>query len=118
MEWRLISLLRDSGPLTQTELAEYTLADPGQISRTATALTDKGLVERTPKTWRSLQLHLAPAGRELAIRLRKVALQRNAILTSGLSAAEIRHLIESLDKVTGNARTLLQVEAAKRTAKE
>lgn len=45
-EWRMLLLLADAGQLTSLELAQRTTLDKVQVSRAATRLEDKGLIER------------------------------------------------------------------------
>lgn len=99
-EWRMLLLLADAGKLTSLELAQRTTLDKVQISRAATRLEDKGLIEReVAATDRRLRIYkCTDSGRDLfhsafpAVQASADAILGNmseeelAKLTDGLSA--------------------------------
>lgn len=47
-EWSLLTTLKQSGPITQSDLATYLHIEPPAVSRTLATLEKKGLIVRTP----------------------------------------------------------------------
>ena len=90
----VLGTLNRLGPLTLGELAEAESVAPPSITRTAAALEEKGLVERTVVSddRRSFRLRLTPKARR---QMQNIRAQRTAWLASQveqLGAADIRAL--------------------------
>ena len=89
-EWRLITVVAEGQAITQAEIGERTRMDKVTVSRAAIALTQRGLLERSPNSQdrRSHHLMLSTAGRTLYAEVVPKAAQR-AFRSSrvGLAAA-------------------------------
>lgn len=100
-EWRLIAVLAESEGLTQGALGQRTRMDKVTVSRAAIALSERGLIARTPNPGdqRSHLLALSPAGRELYAEVAPKALEIEARVFGILSAAEAAALRDMLDRI-------------------
>lgn len=89
-QWRLIAVLGEDGPLTQQALCARTVMDKVTVSRTAAALTERGLISRTPNETdgRSHRLGLTPHGQALYAEVSPSALAYEAKLLETFSAFE------------------------------
>lgn len=96
-EWRLVAILAEDTPLTPATLAERTRMDKIAVSRAATVLIERGLVERAdnPEDGRSHLLSLTGAGQRLYDQVAPLALDTEAQLFAGLTADE-RRVLEAL----------------------
>ena len=90
VEWRTVALLGNYAPLSLKQLAALAALDKSLISRTVTALAERGLVERTVSQAdaREVALRLSPAGETLHAGLMRAARERDAAFRAALSAEE------------------------------
>ena len=103
-EWRLMAVLGERQPKTQSELVEATRMDKVTVSRAAIALTERGLFQRTPNPHdqRSHLLDLTPSGRAPYRDVAPRALAVETRIFAGFSAEERQTL----------SRLLARAEAA------
>lgn len=89
-QWRLIAVLGEDGPLTQQALCARTVMDKVTVSRGAAALTERGLVSRTPNETdgRSHRVGLTAAGQALYAEVAPSALAYEARLLEAFSPFE------------------------------
>ncbi|MXO74897.1 MarR family transcriptional regulator [Altererythrobacter aerius] len=89
-EWRVMAVLGDSGARTQRDLAGATLMDKVAVNRACRGLEDRGLASRTAnaRDGRSHHLELTEEGRAMHGRIMPLALEMEAQLFDGFSAAE------------------------------
>jgi DNA-binding MarR family transcriptional regulator len=101
--WTLIAL-RETPGLSQAELAERVRADAPTVSRTLTALLDRGLVrtEPDPEDRRRSRALLTPAGAKLAAEIAGVAEGVRATVVEGMSAAEEAAVRRGLKRIVAN----------------
>jgi len=90
-QWRLIAVLGEDGPSTQQGLCARTLMDKVTVSRAATALTDRGLVSRSPHEvdGRSHRLGLTGEGQALYADVAPSALAYEARLLEAFDPVEL-----------------------------
>lgn len=111
-EWRCIALLQGSAGMSLNRLAEQAQFDRGLTSRTVTALEARGFLQRgaDSKDARGVVIALTPAGRDLVLQVFPVAEELNERLLSALTRAEREALPKILDKLTYQARIMLDQE--------
>jgi DNA-binding MarR family transcriptional regulator len=111
-EWRCIALLQGRDGMSLNRLAEQAQFDRGLTSRTVTALQARGLIARSTdsKDARGVVLTVTPAGRDLVGKVFPVAVDLNERLLSVLTRAEREALPKILDKLTHQARVMLEQE--------
>jgi DNA-binding MarR family transcriptional regulator len=108
-EWRLIGLLGEHGPMLQNELV-YTLGqDKAQTSRAVAELVDAELITRE-RTGSGMLIDLSSKGKSIFESMSKLILARNTRLLAGLDKKEREALLRALDRLTENARVLLDLE--------
>lgn len=90
-QWRLVAVLGEDGPSTQQALCARTRMDKVTVSRAAAALTERGLVSRTPNEadGRSHRIGLTPAGQALYGEVAPSALAYEARLLDDFEPAEL-----------------------------
>ena len=107
-EWRLIAVIAESDGLTQQALGAATRMDKVTVSRAAIALVDRGLVERRPNPddQRSHLLSLTAAGQTLYESVAPKALELEAQVFAGFSAAELATFKAMLERLEASAASL------------
>jgi DNA-binding MarR family transcriptional regulator len=111
VEWRIVALVGEHGPVTLNALAELMGLDKGQTSRGVSALVARRLVLREyRREGRGIRITLSARGAQIYDDLMTSALERNRVLLHGMSAAEKNEFFEILDRLTRLARTVLERE--------
>lgn len=107
-EWRLIAVLAEAAPLTQQAIGVATRMDKMTVSRAAGALAERGLVTRAanPDDARSRLLRLTGEGQRLYAQVAPKALELEAAVLAGLSAAERARLTAMLARIEAAALDL------------
>ena len=110
VEWRIVALVGEHGPVTLNALAELMGLDKGQ-SRGVSALVARRLLLREyRREGRGIRFALSARGTQMYGDLMTSALERNRVLLHGMSAAEKSEFFEILDRLTRLARTVLERE--------
>lgn len=111
-EWRTLARIQAAQPVTLRELVGTSSIDKAQLSRVVTALTERGLVERTAHATdaRSAQLKLTPAGRKLIKALAASARDRDRMFRESLTQDEVDQLVKTLAKLKDAAQKLVDAE--------
>jgi DNA-binding MarR family transcriptional regulator len=101
--WMLIGL-RESPGLSQAALAERVRADAPTVSRTVSALLERGLLrsEPDPADRRRSRMYLSARGERLAGELAPVARDVRAALVDGMGEDEVEALRQGLQRVIAN----------------
>lgn len=109
-EWRLVAVLAESEQLTQQAIGAATRMDKMTVSRAAVALVTRGLVAREPNPAdaRSWLLGLSEPGRALYAEVAPKALELEAAIVAGLTAAEREALAAMLARVEAAALRLAE----------
>ena len=109
-EWGVLALLHGQPQgLRPSELAERMARDRARTSRTITALTAKGLIERSPlpNDRRRVHVCLTPAGQALYAQLMPQVRAVNARILEALDAPQKQVLDEMLERLRQRAQALL-----------
>ncbi|MGZ3319695.1 MAG: MarR family winged helix-turn-helix transcriptional regulator [Xanthobacteraceae bacterium] len=111
VEWRIVALVGEHGPISLNPLAELMGLDKGQTSRGVSALVARRVVLREyRREGRGVRITLTTRGAQIYDELMTSALERNRVLLQGMSQAEKSAFFEILDRLTRLARTLLERE--------
>lgn len=107
-QWRLVAVLGEDGPATQQALCARTVMDKVTVSRAAAALTERGLVSRTPNEadGRSHRLALTGEGQALYADVAPSALAYEAQLLERFSPFEQQTLHSLLRRLEAAAMAL------------
>jgi DNA-binding MarR family transcriptional regulator len=111
-EWRCIALLHGKRGMSMNRLAEHAQFDRGLASRTVRELEERGLLAREADAsdGRGVIITLTQSGKALVSEVFPVAEERNARLLSCLTRAEREMLPGILEKLTHQARAMLDQE--------
>lgn len=101
-EWRALAVLKYLGKVPLQELAKHSGLLKSQMSRTVSAMIERGYIEKTanPGDGRSILLCLSAEGLDLSEQILDDSFERNEHMLSTLSQAERHMLIELLQRVT------------------
>lgn len=107
-EWRLVAVIAEGGALSQRDICDRTRMDKVTVSRAAIALVGRGLIARAPNPGdaRSHLLSLTAAGARLYAAVVPKALEFEARIFAGFSAAEITRLKAMLERIDAAAVAL------------
>ena len=102
--WGVLSTLAESGPLTQIELATTMSIDRTAMVYLIDELEAQRLAERvrSPQDRRAFLIHLTPSGRRTQRKAATALAGAADTLLTPLDAAERRHLVDLLAKVTAH----------------
>ncbi len=105
-EWRLVAVIAEHDGITQQAIGLRTRMDKVTVSRAAMALAERGLVSREPNRGdrRSHRLVLTEAGRVLYADVVPKALELEARLFGGFTAAELETLRAMLTRIDARAQ--------------
>ena len=109
-EWVCLALLAREDDISATRICEVSGYDKAVISRSISALTEKGLVtaKAVPDHNRRQLLRLTPSGQSKYREVEQRVLRRTEVLLADISAEERETLIELLSKILHSADALLQ----------
>lgn len=111
VEWRIMTNLGDSAPLSLNGLAELLMQDRGQLSRAVKAMVARGLLTRARKRGGpEIEIEMSDEGRALHARMVDWVADRDARLTEGLDRADIAALWRTTDAMVARAQELLEEE--------
>ena len=104
-EWRLVAVIAEHAGITQQAIGLRTRMDKVTVSRAAIALTDRGLISRrpNPEDRRSHGLVLTAAGRRLYADVVPKALELEARVFGGFTAAELEVFTAMLRRIDAAA---------------
>ncbi|TWO72935.1 winged helix-turn-helix transcriptional regulator [Caenimonas sedimenti] len=102
--WRCLVLLAIHGSVTAQQVSRVIGMDKGAVSRCFKGMQERGLIrtELDPADGRARVAVLTPAGRALHDRIREVALERERVFLSVLSAKEVETLLSLLRRLHEN----------------
>jgi MarR family transcriptional regulator, organic hydroperoxide resistance regulator len=105
---RVMAVLSLNGGTTVGELAEATSIDPSTLSHILRRLERAKLVEKTRQDHdnRSVRITTTPKGRAMAKKCYDTAVKHDAMLTRGLSVAEVRALKKALSHLYANVTAI------------
>lgn len=108
-EWRTLAVIRYLGRCTLGELAGEGFLDIGQVSRSVTALVERGLIARAEnrRDRRAISLTLSEAGEAIYQQVMVYASEANATVLAALTPEEQAQLSGLLDRVMDSLRRTL-----------
>lgn len=99
------------GPLSLNGLAELLVQDRGQLSRVVKTMVGRGVLDRERKPGGpGIVIELTKQGEALYHYMVEWALERDEVLTGGISAEDVATLRRTLDRMIDRARRLLEEE--------
>ncbi len=100
-EWRVLTHLFSTSPMTATELSRRLWTDKAEVSRACSSLIAKGLIASRPDAGdrRSALLSITRSGEQLHDRILPLRRTLQNELTAELTVVESRTLHRSLDKL-------------------
>ena len=104
-EWRLITILAESGAATQLDLGEATQMDKVSVSRAASELVSRGLIRRQahPEDKRSHLLQLSKEGSILYSQVAPQALSLEKEILADFTTQEVSQLVSMLRRLESAA---------------
>lgn len=101
---RVLIVLNENGPITQSELTQRLGIQPGSASEVLIKLETAGMIERvsTEKDKRTAEVRLTCAGRSEAGRLSKLRAERHERMFAALSAQEKQMLLSLLERINAD----------------
>lgn len=104
-EWRLVTLIAEYAPVTQAQLGERSRMDKVTVSRAAIALTERGLLTRTPNATdrRSHHLRLSPKGEALYAQVAPQAVALERRIFGRFDADELAQFTDMLRRIDAAA---------------
>lgn len=114
LEWRAMALLGGYAPQSLNELARGAGLEKSYASRTVAGLIKRGLVVSSPddRDGRGKRFTLTRSGKSLYRKVFDDAVERSAAWLSVLSDKEAAALMEMLERLTEQARTLESADKA------
>ena len=111
-EWRCIAILHGKRGMSMNRLAEHAQFDRGLTSRTVRGLEERGLLAREAdeSDGRGVVITLTAKGKTLVAQVFPIADERNSRLLSCLTKSERDLLPTILEKLTHQARAMLDQE--------
>lgn len=111
-EWRLIALIDAAGNISLNRLASQAQFDKGLTSRIVVKLIERGVISRQtdPNDARGIALSLTDQGLGLVAEVFPQAVELNTQLQSCLTRSERETLAVVLQKLTHQARAMLDQE--------
>jgi len=108
-EWRLIAVIAETDGITQHVIGSRTRMDKVTVSRAAIALTQRGLLLRTPnpQDGRSQLLALSDAGMELYTQVAPKALALEQVIFGAIPDEELARFSKTLQHVIDSAEALI-----------
>jgi len=105
--------------LGQHELAEMLEVQPIAMVRLIDQLSAEGLIERRADAHdrRRNRLYLTEAGRARLASLADFKERLGADLFAGIAGEDLRHLLQTLDRLHGNIKAIQAADAAEKTPK-
>jgi len=107
-EWRVLSVLGDSGSLTQRDLVSATQMDKVAVNRAARSLEGRGLARRRPndRDGRSHHLELTEEGKAMHAGIMPLALDMDERIFAALTTAQRHQLKTLLGVIRDSAKSL------------
>ena len=109
-EWRIIAVLADTPSITPLALGGRTRMDKMTVSRAASALAERGLIQRSanPADRRSHLLRLTSEGERLYTEVAPAALELERTLLAGFDGDDIARFVATLQRLEHAARSFAQ----------
>lgn len=110
-EWRIMTQLGDSAPLSLNGLADAMLQDRGQLSRAVKSMVERGLLTRERKPGGpEIEIDLSERGQAIYGQMVEWVHERDRKLTTGLADDDIATLWRVLSEMMDRAQAMLDEE--------
>jgi DNA-binding MarR family transcriptional regulator len=110
-EWRIMTQLGETAPLSLNGLAERMMQDRGQLSRAVKAMVERGLLTRDRKPGGpEIEIALSDDGRALYGRMVEWVKERDRALTDGVPAEDVEVVWRVLGTMRDHAQALVEQE--------
>lgn len=110
-EWRIMTQLGETAPLSLNGLAESMMQDRGQLSRAVKAMVERGLLTRERKPGGpEIEIALSDQGRALHARMVDWVHGRDQALTAGIPTDELATVWRVLGTMRDRAQALVEEE--------
>lgn len=114
VEWRIMTTVGAHAPLSLNRLAELTLQDRGQLSRTVKGMVERGLLTRERRPGGpTVDIAFAPDGHAMHERMVLRAKERDRQLTEGLAPEDAAVMRRAVETMIRRAEEVLEEERAK-----
>jgi len=110
-EWRIMTQLGDTAPLSLNGLAEAMLQDRGQLSRAVKSMVERGLLTRERKPGGpEIEIALSDEGRAIYARMVDWVHERDRVLTAGIPQADVDVVWRVLTAMMDRAQLMMEEE--------
>lgn len=113
-EWRVLSAVAQADPAPTREIARLAKLDKVAISRAASRLEERGLINRNEarEDRRIKILHMTDTGREMVAEATRIVREREAYLLEALSPEERACINGAIDKLARRANVMSEERGA------
>jgi len=110
-EWRIMTQIGETAPLSLNGLAEAMMQDRGQLSRAVKGMVERGLLTRERKPGGpEIEIALSREGRALHARMVDWVHERDRALTAGVPDEELATVWRVLGTMRDRAQVLVEEE--------
>ena len=110
-EWRIMTQLGETAPMSLNGLADSMLQDRGQLSRAVKSMVERGLLTRARKPGGpEIEIDLSERGREMYAQMVEWVYERDKVLTAELPPDDIATVWRVLTEMMERAQVLLDEE--------
>jgi DNA-binding MarR family transcriptional regulator len=110
-EWRIMTQLGDTAPLSLNGLADVMLQDRGQLSRAVKAMVERGLLTRERKPGGpEVEIELSDQGRAIYRQMIEWVHERDRTLTAGIAPEDVAQVYRVLGEMRERAQAMLEEE--------
>lgn len=110
-EWRIMTQLGETAPLSLNGLADAMLQDRGQLSRAVKSMVERGLLTRERKPGGpEVEIELSGEGRTIYGQMIDWVRDRDRTLTSDIASEDVADVYRVLGEMMERAQTMLEEE--------
>ncbi len=110
-EWRIMTQLGETAPLSLNGLADAMLQDRGQLSRAVKSMVERGLLTRERKPGGpEIEIGLSDEGRAIYARMVDWVHERDRVLTAGVPLEDVARVWRVLGEMMERAQAMFDEE--------
>jgi DNA-binding MarR family transcriptional regulator len=110
-EWRIMTQLGETAPLSLNGLADVMLQDRGQLSRAVKSMVERGLLTRERKPGGpEVEIELSEQGRTIYRQMIAWVHERDRVLTDGIAREDVAEVYRVLGQMMERAQVMLDEE--------
>ena len=110
-EWRIMTQLGETAPLSLNGLADSMMQDRGQLSRAVKSMVERGLLTRDRKPGGpEIEIALSSEGEAIYARMVDWVHERDRVLTTGIPKEDVDKVWRVLGEMMGHAQEMLDEE--------